>query len=63
MAGQEGTHLWAIAVPIHRNFQHQLFISPNFDDAADSMLNLLGRQFLLGIALWIINSAIFAHES
>jgi hypothetical protein len=63
MAGQEGIYLWAIAILVHRNFQLQLFMSPNFDDAADSALNFLRRQFLLGIALWIINSAILAHQS
>jgi hypothetical protein len=43
MAEQEGTHLWTIVVLVHRNLQLQLLISPNFDDVADSMLNLLGR--------------------
>jgi hypothetical protein len=56
------THLWTIAVLIHGDFQLQLLISPHLDDVADSMLNLLGRQFLLGIALRIVNSTILAHQ-
>jgi hypothetical protein len=43
IAEQEGAHLWTIAVLVHRDLQLQLLISPNFDDVADSTLNLLGR--------------------
>jgi hypothetical protein len=63
MAERGGTHLWTVAVLIHWDLQLQLFVSPNFDDVADSMLNLLGRQFLLGVVLGIVNSAILAHQS
>jgi hypothetical protein len=63
MAEQGGTHLWTIAILVHGDLQFQLFISPNFDDVADSTLNLLGRQSLLGVALGIVNSAILAHQS
>jgi hypothetical protein len=63
MAEQGGTHLWTIAILIHWDLQLQLFISPDLDDVVDPMLNLLGRQFLLGIALGIVNSAILAHQS
>jgi hypothetical protein len=38
------------------------FISPDLDDIANPMLNLLERKFLLGVALGIINSAILAHQ-
>jgi hypothetical protein len=63
MAEQGSTHLWTIAVLVHGDLQLQLFISPNFEDVADSTLNLLGRQFLLGAVLGIVNSAILAHQS
>jgi hypothetical protein len=61
IAEQEGTYLWTIAVLVHGDLQLQLLVSPHFDDVADSTLNLLGRQFLIGVALRIYNSAILAH--
>jgi hypothetical protein len=36
---------------------------PHLDDVADSMLDLFGRQFLLGVALRIVNSAILAYQA
>jgi hypothetical protein len=62
IAEQEGTHLWAIAILVHGDLQLQLLISPHLDDVADSMLDLFGRQFLLGVALRIVNSAILAYQ-
>jgi hypothetical protein len=41
----------------------ELVFEPVDRPVADSTLNLLGRQFLLGVALGIINSAILAHQS
>jgi hypothetical protein len=61
IAEQEGTHLWTIAVLVHGDLQLQLLILPHLDDVADSMLDLLGRQFLLRVALRIVNSAILTH--
>jgi hypothetical protein len=59
---QEGTHLWTIAILIHGDLQLQLLISSHLDDVADLTLDLFGRQFLLGVLLRIINSAILAHQ-
>jgi hypothetical protein len=49
------------AILKHWDLQLQLFVPPDLDDVVDPMLNLPGRQFFLGIALGIINSAILAH--
>jgi hypothetical protein len=62
IAEQDDAYLWAIAILVHGDFQLHLLISPHLDDVADSMLNLLGRQFLLGVALRIVYSAILAHQ-
>jgi hypothetical protein len=62
MAELECTHLWTVVILKHWDFQLQLFISPDLDDVADPMLNLLGRQFFFGAALGIIDSAILAHQ-
>jgi hypothetical protein len=63
MAERGSTHLWTIAVLKYWDLQLQLFVPPDLDDVADLTLNLLGRQFFLGVALRIVNSAILAHQS
>jgi hypothetical protein len=67
---KKNKQLWRIKMMLTSRqlpFSYMGIFSSNFssrahlDDVADSTLNLLGRQFLLCIALRIANSAILAH--
>jgi hypothetical protein len=56
------THLWTTAILVHGNFQLQRLIPPHLNDVVDSELDFFSRQFLLGVALRIVNPAISAHQ-
>jgi hypothetical protein len=43
MAKKGDTHLWTIAILVHRDFYLQRFIPSHLDDVADSKLDFLSR--------------------